>query len=150
MLGAGVIRAFVAGELMIQAVIDALEHESGEFFVEAEGLGDVVADAGVSGGSRRDDAWDVGGGMASGGEKIGMYDDEGGALGDAAVEGLVDGGGAEFHVGGLDDGRAGDALEHGGDVEKHVVGGATGGAVIDHDEADGMAGITEHETNPEG
>ncbi len=69
-----------------------------------------------------------------------MDDDEGGALGDAFVEGLGDGGFGEFHVCGFDDGGVGDFFEEVGGVDEHVVGGGFFGAVIDDDKAEGVVG----------
>ena len=143
-VGAAGAAAVVAIESVGDAVGDALDHDVGDFFVEAEGLGDVEFDAGMFGGGLGGEVGDVGGGVAAGGEEVGVDDDEGGALGDALVERLCDGGFGEFHVGGFDDGGAGDAFEHGGDVEEHVIGGGFFGAVVDDDETDGFGGVGEH------
>ena len=121
-----------------------MEHDLSNFLVEAEGLRDVESDAGVSRGGLGGKGRDVGRGVASGREEIGMDDDEGGALGDAFVERLFDGRFGEFHVCGFDDGGGGDAFEHGGDVEEQVIGGGALGAVVDDDEADGFVGVGEH------
>lgn len=136
--------AEVAGEIVVEAGGDALLDEGDDFVVEAEGLGDVEADGGVFGGGVGGEAGNVGGGVAAGGEEVGVDDDEGGALGDAAVEGLFDGGLGEIHVGGFDDGGLGEAFEEGDNVEELVVGGGADGAVIDEDDAKGLVGWGEH------
>ncbi len=61
--------AVIAGELVLQAGGDALEHELGDFFIEAEGRGDVVADAGMFGGGLGGELGDVGSGVAAGERK---------------------------------------------------------------------------------
>jgi hypothetical protein len=140
----GGMAAVIAGEFVLEAVGDALDDEGGDLFVESQGLGDVEADGGVPGGGRGGEAGDVGGGVASGGEEVGVDDDEGGALGDATVEGLRDGGRGEFHMGGFDDGQAGNAAEEGGDFEELVIGGGHFGAVVNDDDAKRVVGKSEH------
>ena len=135
---------------MLEAVIDALEHELGDFFIEAQRLGHVEADARMFGGGLGNHARDVGGGVAAGSEEVRMYDDEGGALFDALVESVFDGGLGEFHVRRFDDFSFRDALEECSDVEEEVVGGGFLAAVVDDDEADGVAGIGEHRSPVEG
>lgn len=116
---------------MLEALVDSLKHEGGDFLIKSQGLGDVKSHVWMFGGGGSGQSRNIGGGVLAGGEEIRMNDDQRGPLGYAAVEGLGDGGLGQFHMGGFDDLGFGNAFEDRDDIEEQIVGGGFGRAVID-------------------
>lgn len=89
---------------MLDAVFDTIVHNVGHKFVRAEGGGDQPIDIRMSLCGIGHEAGDVCFPVVSGEEEKRLTNDRCGALPDACVEGIGDGGRGEFHVCRLDDG----------------------------------------------